>query len=245
MEQLLSVLKSMPEYAALLEGLSNNESAAVTGIGQINRSHIIAGLCREAAGPVVVVCPDDMTAKRLQEELTAFLGQTPPILPSRELTLYDTSAVSRAWEQKRLRQLFDLDRGAALIQIMSYDALSLRTMPPAVLRGAAFTLEVGKEYALDSLTARLTAAGYSRCAMVEGPGQFSVRGGIVDIFSPPLTGLSGRSSSAKSWIPWAFLIPTPSAAPKMPRPWWCFPWARPSHGSIPTGQRVCAKISGA
>ena len=45
-------------------------------------------------------------------------------------------------------------------------------------------MEVGKEYPIDELLTRLTASGYSRCAMVEGPGQFSVRGGILDIFSP-------------------------------------------------------------
>ena len=184
MEQLLSLLKTMPEYTGLLSALENNESAAVTGIGQINRSHILAGLVREANRPVVVLCQDDMAARRLQEELKAFLGDTAPILPGRELTLYDAAVVSRAWEQKRLRQLYDLSQGRTQLQIMTWEALSLRTMPPEVMASAAFTLEVGQEYPMDDLTARLTAAGYSRCGMVEGPGQFALRGGILDVFSP-------------------------------------------------------------
>ena len=57
-------------------------------------------------------------------------------------------------------------------------------MPPQVMDQAAFTLCIGEEYPLESLLERLTASGYSRCSMVEGPGQFAVRGGIVDIFSP-------------------------------------------------------------
>ena len=57
-------------------------------------------------------------------------------------------------------------------------------MSANVLKEAAFSLEVGKEYQLDDLLNRLTASGYSRCGMVEGPGQFSVRGGILDIYSP-------------------------------------------------------------
>ena len=44
MEMLLDFLRSIPEYNILLSALENNESAAVTGIGQINRSHLIAGL---------------------------------------------------------------------------------------------------------------------------------------------------------------------------------------------------------
>ena len=184
MEQLISLLKTMPEYTALLKSLESGQSAAVTGIGQINRSHIIAGLRRHGSRPLVIICQDDMAAKRLQAELKAFLGETAPILPSRELTLYDSAVVSRAWEQKRLRQLHDLHQGRTPVQILSWESLSQRTMPPEVLRQATFTLETGKEYDINAILSGLTLAGYSRCAMVEGPGQFAVRGGIVDIFSP-------------------------------------------------------------
>ena len=184
MEKLLSVLRSIPEFHTLLESLRRSESAAVTGIGQINRSHMIAALHREVSRPLVIICQDDIAAKRMQEELKCFLGDTAPVLPSRELTLYDAAVVSRAWEQKRLRQLFDLASGKTPIQIFTWESLSQRTMPPATLLRAAFRMEVGKEYPIDELLSRLTASGYTRCAMVEGPGQFAVRGGILDIYSP-------------------------------------------------------------
>ena len=184
MEKLLSFLKTIPEYATLAETLKKNAPAAVTGIGQINRSHLIAGLNQDFNRPLVLICQDDMAAKRLQEELKSFLGDTAPILPSRELTLYDTAVVSRAWEQKRLRQLFDLASGHTKLQIFTWEALSQRTMPPHVLARAAFRLEPGKEYELNSLIEKLSVAGYSRCGMVEGPGQFAVRGGILDVYTP-------------------------------------------------------------
>ena len=184
MKNVLSVLKTMPEYTMLLASFSKGESAAVTGIAQINRSHLIAALRQDTSAPIVVLCQDDMAARRLQQELKAFLGSEAPVLPSRELTLYDTAVVSRAWEQKRLRQLYDLKTGATALQIMSWEALSQRTMPPETLLKAAFALEVGKEYDLKELTQLLTDAGYSRCPMVEGPGQFAIRGGILDVFSP-------------------------------------------------------------
>ncbi len=184
MVTLLSILKTIPEYSTLLKSIFHGESAAVTGIGQINRSHMIAGLQKDTSRPVVILCQDDMAARRLQEELKAFSGEASPVLPSRELTLYDTAVVSRAWEQRRLRQLYDLQQGKTGLQIMSWEALSQRTIPPAVLQKAAFCLSVGKEYDMDALAVRLANAGYTRTAMVEGPGQFAIRGGIVDIFSP-------------------------------------------------------------
>jgi len=184
MEQLLSLLKTIPEYSAAVSSLKDRKSVAVTGIGQINRSHMIAGLCRDLDRPLILLCQDDIAARRLQEELKNFLGETFPILPGRELTLYDAAVVSRAWEQKRLRQFYDLAVGNTPVQILTWESLSQRTMPKAVLLRAAFTLEVGCEYPLEELVSRLTAAGYSRCGMVEGSGQFAVRGGIVDIYSP-------------------------------------------------------------
>ena len=184
MEQLLSLLKTIPEYKAAVSALSGGESVAVTGIGQINRSHMLAALHRDLQKPMILLCQDDMAARRLQEELKCFLGETIPILPSRDLTMYDAAVVSRAWEQKRLRQLYDLALGRTPIQIFTWESMSQRTMPRNVLMEASFTLEVGTEYPIEDLTAKLVAAGYSRCGMVEGSGQFSLRGGIIDIFSP-------------------------------------------------------------
>ena len=184
MDKLLQFLKSIPEYSLLLKSVQKGEAAAVTGIGQLNRSHLIAAMRRDTQKPIVVVCQDDMAAKRLQEELHAFLGETFPVLPSRDLTLYDTAVVSRGWEQKRLRQLYDLATGATKLQILSWESMSQRTMPRDVLLRAAFSLEIGKEYFLEDLLQRLNDSGYSRCSMVEGPGQYALRGGILDVFSP-------------------------------------------------------------
>ena len=184
MDQILFMLKTIPEYASLVEGMKLGQPAAVTGIGQINRSHIIAGLSADVKKPLVILVQDDMAAHRMQEELKCFLHTDAPILPSRDLTLYDAAVVSRAWEQKRLRQLYVLGRGDTPIQIMSWESASQRTLPPAVLSAATLHLETGKEYSVDKLVSALVSAGYSRCGMVEGVGQFAVRGGIVDLFSP-------------------------------------------------------------
>ncbi|MBO5316961.1 MAG: transcription-repair coupling factor [Oscillospiraceae bacterium] len=184
MEKLLAVLRNIPEYNTLVKALQQQESAAVTGIGLINRSHILSALHRDTDKTLVIVCQDHLSAKRLQEELNAFMGTTAPILPSRDLTLYDAAVVSRGWEQKRLRQLYDLATGKNRLQILSWEALCQRTMPSSVLLDATFCLSVGQCYVLEDLLSKLTGAGYTRCAMVEGPGQFALRGGILDVYSP-------------------------------------------------------------
>ena len=184
MELLLSALKKLPEYGRILSAIAQNQAAGVSGAAQINRSHLIASLLHETKRPALIVCQDELAARRTQSELAAFLGTEAPILPSRDLTFYNASAISRGWEHQRLRQLYDLARGTVRIQIATWEALALRTMPKALLFSSALTLKPGAVISLEELSARLVRLGYTRCALVEGVGQFSVRGGILDVFSP-------------------------------------------------------------
>ena len=184
MELILDLLRRLPDYPRLRTALESAQAVGVSGAAQINRSHLIAALCRDTARPAVVVCQDEMAARRTQSELAAFLGAEAPILPTRDLMFYDASAISRGWEQQRLRCLYDLARGKTPLLLTTLEAFSLRTMPRAQLFSAAMRLLPGAQLELDELISRLLHAGYSRCSLVEGAGQFSVRGGIVDIFSP-------------------------------------------------------------
>ncbi len=186
MDLLLSALHGLHEYETVLMTLRAGRCAGVSGAAQINRSHLIAGLYRDLERPMLVLCQDELACRRTQEELAAFLGVSFPILPARELTFYDASAASRQWEQKRLRLLYRLATGAEGLVIASWEALSLRTLPRNVLLGAAIELRPGALYDLEELAARLLRSGYTRCQMVEGVGQFAIRGGILDVYSPAL-----------------------------------------------------------
>jgi len=184
MEHILSALKGLAEYETLLQMTKKGQTVGVSGLSQLCRTHALAALIQECDRPVVLVTQDEMAANRLQAELSAFLGQLYPILPGRELTLYDTAAVSRGWEHRRLRQLYPLARGETPCLIAPVDALCMRSMPAQILLGAAVELRCGDILAPEVLVERLTAAGYSRTSLVEGPGQFALRGGILDVFSP-------------------------------------------------------------
>ena len=184
MEQLLTLLHRLPEFGRLVKTIDKNQTAGVSGAAQINRSHLIAALCRECKRPALIVCQDELAARRTQAELAAFLGTEAPILPTRDLTFYDAAAISRGWEHKRLRQLYDLARGQTPIQIVTWESLALRTMPKSRLFSCAMTLRIGACLSVEELCKKLVQAGYSRGTLVEGVGQFSLRGGILDVFSP-------------------------------------------------------------
>ena len=184
MNVLLSLLQKSPDYMQLLQAVEAKQAAAVSGLSQAPRSHVLAALHEHSGRPLVAVCQDDLAASRLASELGAFLGEQPPVLPSRELTLAGAIGVSRQWEQKRLRQRYALAQGQVPVLVTSLDALLLRTMPREVLFSASVRLRCGAEYNVDDLVARLTRAGYTRSSLVEGVGQFALRGGILDVYSP-------------------------------------------------------------
>ena len=186
MDLLLNALKRLPEYETIRKTLARGRSVGVSGAAQINRSHLIAGLFRDLGRPMLVICQDELACRRTQEELTAFLGTAFPILPGRDLTFYDTAAASRQWEQKRLRLLYRMALGQEPLVIASWEALALRTLPKGTLLGAALCLRPGAIFDLEELAGRLVRSGYTRCQMVEGVGQFAVRGGILDVYSPAM-----------------------------------------------------------
>ena len=184
MEALLEAIRQLPEYKEIQRTLARGGCVGVSGAAQINRSHLIAALFDALKRPMLVICQDDMAVQRCAQELGAFLGVPPAVLPGRDLTFYDATAASRGWEQKRLAARWDVLCGRTRLLLASWEAVSLRTMPKNTLLAAAITLRPGNLYALDELAGRLLAAGYTRCAMVEGVGQFALRGGILDVFSP-------------------------------------------------------------
>ena len=184
MNLLTAVLKDLPEYQSLREAVENGQVACLSGLGTVHRAHILSALRQDTGRPLAIVCQDEETARRTIRELQSFSKEVPAFLPTRELTLYDASTVSRGWEQKRLRVLYGLGQGKIPVLVTSVEALMLRTVPRQTLFSATLLLQAGAEYALDELAARLTDAGYARTPMVEGVGQFSLRGGILDVFSP-------------------------------------------------------------
>ena len=106
------------------------------------------------------------------------------MLASRSFVFHSIATVSRQWEHRRLDLLWRLRRGELPCLVATVEALQQRTLPPQVLDSACTVLEPGQQADLNRLTEALTAAGYVRCDQVEGAGQFALRGGILDVYSP-------------------------------------------------------------
>ena len=185
MEQFLQKLITIPETAELIRRVEEGGCpAAVNGLQPVQRSCISAAVARAAGRPAVFVCGDEREAQMICGDVRTLLGQEPVLLLSREWQFRPGTVGSRDWERSRLAALHALARGTSAAVVATADALLQRTMPPSLLQRLTMTLEVGARVELGTLAQRLTAAGYVRCQQVEGVGQFALRGGILDVYSP-------------------------------------------------------------
>ena len=186
MTGLLDKLSALPQLQELLAALHSSAvtcCAAVTGLAPVHRAMFSAALAAETKRPLLLLCADEKDVQRQAADIRVLLGVEPVCLPERELQLRP-AAYSRQWENARLSALYRMARGDAPVVVTTAAALVQRCLSREVLLSAAFSLEVGARYDVQDLCRRLTAAGYTRTDQVEGPGQFALRGGILDVFSP-------------------------------------------------------------
>ena len=185
MKLLTQILSGVPEFPRLLAALdSGGCPAAVSGLSAVHRAHFAAGIWQQTGRPVVLLCADETEADRLAEDLTAFTGQAVRRLSARDFTFHNAAVVSRQWEHRRLSALRALAAGESPLTVCTVESLLQRTLPRTLLTQCAQMLRVGESHDLPELAERLSAAGYTRCEQVEGVGQFALRGGILDVFSP-------------------------------------------------------------
>lgn len=155
----------------------------VLGLTPVQKAHIISALTESLEKKALIVVPDDATAVRLCDDLTSF-GRNVLHYPARSFSFWTTDGQSYEYEQKRIKALRRMLDGKCDIVVASAEAAVSYTVPPEILRQKSVLLKKGEEIPLPKILMSLNAAGYKRVDAVEGVGQFSCRGGIVDFFSP-------------------------------------------------------------
>ena len=185
MKMLGAALAALPEVRELMMNIDAGTSpVAVSGLASVHRAQLAAALRQQLDRPLLVLCADENEANRMALDLTALLGEEVSLLFAREWQLRDRVSASHGWEQQRIGTLCRLAAGEASVLVATVDALMQRTLPPALLRGAVTEIKIGARFNLAALSRKLVEIGYVRAETVEGVGQFALRGGILDIYSP-------------------------------------------------------------
>ena len=180
-----ALLKQTPEYQKIAASLASPGPAALFGLPPAGRVLVYALLARDLGHPVCIVTPGEAEATHFADDLKA-LGLNAAVFPPRDFMLRPVEGAGREYEYRRLSVLGGLAGGRLQAVCVPAEALTQYTVPRAEFMANTLTLKPGMTFSRDALVQRLFAAGYVRRSQVEGPGQFSVRGDIVDIYPPDM-----------------------------------------------------------
>jgi transcription-repair coupling factor (superfamily II helicase) len=160
----------------------------IGGISGSAGAYLAAAVRQRLKSPVLVVTASAKAAEQRQAEIDFFSGDTGPaavVFPSYNISPFKFMSYHNETAARRIRALYALieDRQAQ-VTVTTAAALRQRLIPRSVLADFAELIIAEEEIEPDRLVAKLVAGGYTRSIVVEEPGDFCVRGGIIDIFSP-------------------------------------------------------------
>ena len=185
-----TILNNKGNIKSVLETLQQSqEQIECIGINGSERALIVSRLCREIHGPVFIVLPDIKSCETLLEDLRFFADKDAPegiLFPAYNILPFKRISYNNETAAQRIRTLYQLTIGYDVPQIIvtPVEALLQHFIPKNALSDYAELLMTGEDIDRDRLIHRLHSGGYSHVTLVEEYGEYSVRGGIIDIFSP-------------------------------------------------------------
>ena len=179
-------LLELQEYDNLVQALKSGKGPLqVTGTLDSQKVHLMYELGEASAFAwKLVVTYDDTRAKEIYDDFRSFTSQV-WLYPAKDLLFYSADIHGNLMARQRIAVLRRLMEDREGVVVTTMDGLMDHLLPLKYLREQSITVESGQVIDLDAWKERLIAMGYERVAQVDGMGQFSIRGGIVDIF--PLT----------------------------------------------------------
>ena len=188
---LTDTIRADKEYGQLFDTLAkqfkpgnNPLPILVNGLCEGGADALLVSLLEDLpkGKPALIVCAEEKDCVRLRDVLTRF-GQRAAFFVGRDFTFYNITA-SHEFEHERLDVLFGLLENGLDVVLTTPDAALGYTLPPERLCHSVLRIDRESPVVLESLIDTLVEAGYARVDMVDGKGQFAVRGGIVDIYPP-------------------------------------------------------------
>ena len=185
MKILAKQISNTPQFEGVIKCINEKKyPIGVKGLVDSSRPFFVYSLMETMGKSCVIITHSRVKAKSIYEQLSVFLNDQVIHIPSRELVLYDIEAKSHSDELQRVKSIYRLLNNDYKIAVASVEALCIKVSDKDKFSEAAIKLVKEIEYDIEKLLNHLVDIGYEKCDMVEDIGQFSIRGDILDIFSP-------------------------------------------------------------
>ena len=185
LQGVMQPLKDNMKFKSITEKISEKTFPInIYGISESGKSYIINGIFEENDNSMVVVTHSDVDAKNLYEDLSFYTTDV-FYFPVREVVFYNVDAISGDLRWARLKVIKEiLQNERQKIIVTSIDALTSLYTPKEYYLRYSMIIKTGDDIDLKEISKSLLQCGYERVEVVEGKGEFSFRGGILDVFPP-------------------------------------------------------------
>lgn len=181
MNTILGELGKSTKFIDILKQIENKTSpVAISGLTDVGEIQIAVAIHEFGKKPICILTYNEIQAKKLYEDLQYFT-QNVVLFPKKEIVTYDYIAESKELPYQRIETLNKIKAKKNLIVVTTIEATMQKLPTKKTLYDGELSFEVGKSYSLEEVKKKLVKLGYVRCDLIEGRGQFSIRGGIVDI----------------------------------------------------------------
>ncbi|MDS0525307.1 transcription-repair coupling factor [Clostridium sp. SHJSY1] len=181
---LMEPLISSDEFSSVKQFIENGKNPIeIEGLSESAKAYFANGIYEGLNRSVVIVTHSDMEAKNLYEDLNLYTSNV-YYFPAKEVVFYNIDAISGDLRWARLNVIKEILNKEKNIIVTSIDAFAAQYTPKRLFEEHRIFLEAGQEVKFSEITKLLVESGYERVDMVEGKGEFSLRGGLLDVFPP-------------------------------------------------------------
>ena len=181
MNTIIGKLGKNPKFCEYIKSIEEQKSPiAISGLTDVGMAQIISATKEFAKKPICIITYNEIQAKKLVEDLKYFTDKV-VFFPKKEIVTYDYVAESKDLPYERIEALNKIQGMKTGIIVTTIEATMQKIMSKKALYKNVLKFKIQDEYNLEDVKRKLLDLGYTRCDLIEGRGQFSVRGGIVDI----------------------------------------------------------------
>lgn len=189
MNTIIGELGKSAKFIDLLKQIENKKSPVeISGLTDVGLVQIGTGINEFGKKPICIITYNEIQAKKIYENLKNFTEKV-VIFPKKEIVTYDYIAESKDLPYQRIEALNQITSKKNLIVVTTIEAISQKLPSKETLYKNKLNFKIGETHNLEEIKQKLINLGYTRCDLIEGRGQFAVRGGIVDIATNETTGI--------------------------------------------------------
>ena len=190
MNTIIGELGKSKKFIDLSKQIEKTKSPiSISGLTSVGMAEIIASIKGYNKKPILLVTYNEIQAKKILENIKAFETENVVLFSKKEIVTYDYVAESKDLPYERIETLNKINEKKNLIVVTTIEALMQKLPSKEVLFNDILEFKVGDICNLEDIKRKLVNLGYSRYDLIEGRGQFSIRGGIIDISLDEKTGI--------------------------------------------------------